>query len=518
MVVYTSLLHFFHRVVVLSFNWSYEIYSSSSGQCSRVFHLHHFVRFVENTQQKGPTMLIRTVSIFPASAGRSQTCLFFLGMLDVSKTAHTKSYWQVEIWRNMSRECPCSLQRFSVPHQNHERLCIDQQIHKLQISTSQPPLSFKEQDRWWKQNIQKAQPELTVSPSISNEMRTELQALHRGVVLACPLIEQHWTRFLFAFCKQDKNIQFKTRQQMLRTKTASHLPCQDFFLIPTHKRQVQGSSGWTWCVTPPCKSVLPLPPGTSPENYAHGATQAQIAARAETRTYLVGVDGALGDDVAALLRHQVEQLVDDEGRRHVLDAAARDVDRLAADRAAERRRVAVLRVHDAAQAAQTHRVRTWQQLRCVLLWKFIRKTRLNFSAVGVFCVFRFVLAGGRLLCLRKVNFWIFLRFVWASQMKWSRDFGVPFWTVHSRRERKTSMISAKQLVVGIICCANFRFCRDQNDLQTWHVYHYNWPNPIITRMVICKEEACASTKNPFGIMRSSLLNTAMSTHDVLTSD
>ena len=45
---------------------------------------------------------------------------------------------------------------------------------------------------------------------------------------------------------------------------------------------------------------------------------------------LVGVGGALGDDLPALLRHQVPQLVDEEGGRQRLDPARGDRDQFPA--------------------------------------------------------------------------------------------------------------------------------------------------------------------------------------------
>ena len=75
--------------------------------------------------------------------------------------------------------------------------------------------------------------------------------------------------------------------------------------------------------------------------------------------------GALGDDVASLLGHQVQQLVDNEagGERH--DASARQHDRLTTYRAAELSAVST-GSDDALQATDTHRVGARQQLGVVL--------------------------------------------------------------------------------------------------------------------------------------------------------
>ena len=103
------------------------------------------------------------------------------------------------------------------------------------------------------------------------------------------------------------------------------------------------------------------------------AVRAPRAQRAEHRVarlaeeqLLVVVDRALGDDFAPLPRHQVEQLVDEEGGREGGDAAARDGDELAADGAAELARVAGERGDDAVQALDAHRVRAVEQLGRVL--------------------------------------------------------------------------------------------------------------------------------------------------------
>ena len=76
--------------------------------------------------------------------------------------------------------------------------------------------------------------------------------------------------------------------------------------------------------------------------------------------------GALWNDLPPLPGHQVEQLVDEERRRHRLDAAARDRDQLPADGAPELARVPGEGGHDPVEALEAHRVRAVQQLRGVL--------------------------------------------------------------------------------------------------------------------------------------------------------
>ena len=66
--------------------------------------------------------------------------------------------------------------------------------------------------------------------------------------------------------------------------------------------------------------------------------------------------GTFRYDISALLSHQIEELVDYEGRRHVRDAAPRDVDGLAADGTSESRRVAILSFNNSLEAVQAHRV------------------------------------------------------------------------------------------------------------------------------------------------------------------
>ena len=88
-------------------------------------------------------------------------------------------------------------------------------------------------------------------------------------------------------------------------------------------------------------------------------------ARLAEHQLLSEMDGTLGDDVPSLLRHQVEQLVDDEARRERDGSAAWQRDRLATYRAAELRAVAT-RFNDALQTADADRVRARQQLGVVL--------------------------------------------------------------------------------------------------------------------------------------------------------
>jgi len=102
---------------------------------------------------------------------------------------------------------------------------------------------------------------------------------------------------------------------------------------------------------------------------AAGAQRAEdgVAGLAEEQL-LPDVHGALGDNLAALPGHEVQELVDEERGRQGRHAAAGDGDELAADGAAEGAllRGAAVRRGDAAQAVQAHRVRARQQLRGVL--------------------------------------------------------------------------------------------------------------------------------------------------------
>ena len=78
------------------------------------------------------------------------------------------------------------------------------------------------------------------------------------------------------------------------------------------------------------------------------------------------VHGALRYDFPPLARHEVEELVDEEGGRQGLDAAPRDGDELAADRAAELAGVPGEGGDDAVEALQADRVGAAEQLRRVL--------------------------------------------------------------------------------------------------------------------------------------------------------
>ena len=78
------------------------------------------------------------------------------------------------------------------------------------------------------------------------------------------------------------------------------------------------------------------------------------------------VHGTLRYDFPPLARHEVEELVDEEGGRQGLDAAPRDGDELAADRAAELAGVPGEGGDDAVEALQADRVGAAEQLRRVL--------------------------------------------------------------------------------------------------------------------------------------------------------
>ena len=70
----------------------------------------------------------------------------------------------------------------------------------------------------------------------------------------------------------------------------------------------------------------PLPGVDVTIGCAEGAEH--TVARLTEQQLLVGVGGALGDDLPALPRHQVPQLVDEEGGREGLDPARGDRDQL----------------------------------------------------------------------------------------------------------------------------------------------------------------------------------------------
>lgn len=89
-------------------------------------------------------------------------------------------------------------------------------------------------------------------------------------------------------------------------------------------------------------------------------------ARLAKQQFSAGVAAALRYNLPPLPRHEVQQLVNEEGWRQRRDAATRNRDQLAAYGAAEGARVARLRRGYSREAVQANCVRARQQLRRML--------------------------------------------------------------------------------------------------------------------------------------------------------
>lgn len=116
---------------------------------------------------------------------------------------------------------------------------------------------------------------------------------------------------------------------------------------------------------------------------AAGAQRAEHrVARLAEQQLLVDVYGALGYDLAALPRHEVQQLVDEERGWQRLHAAPRYGDELAAYRAAERAGVAGLRGRYAGQAVQADGVGALEELGGVFV-AVVHAWKKNFRLVVI---------------------------------------------------------------------------------------------------------------------------------------